>query len=50
MDDELMSRITAQGIDIDAIVRDVRRSAYQPRTLFTLEETQSTKGLRVWLE
>lgn len=50
MDAELMSRLTAQGIDIDAIVRDVRRGAYQPRTLFTLEETQTKKGVSVWLE
>ena len=45
-----MSRITAQHIYIDAIVRDVRRSAYQPRTLFKLKETQPKKGRCGWLE
>lgn len=50
MDDELTRRIAEQGIDLAAIVRDVRHSGYAPRELFRLEESDASKGVRVWLE
>ena len=50
MDDELRRRLDARGVDVAALVRNVHRSAYVPQTLFTLDEADGTRGVRVWLE
>lgn len=50
IDEDLQRRIDQQGIDIDAIVRRVRRTAYVPQELFFLAESESGRGVRVWLE
>ena len=50
MDDELQSRIRRLGHDIDNLVKRVRRSAYQPQTLFEVSDAAAHKSFRVWLE
>ena len=50
MGDELCARVQAQGQEIDAIVRRVRAQAYVPQDLFEFQETDSSNGVRVWLE
>jgi predicted unusual protein kinase regulating ubiquinone biosynthesis (AarF/ABC1/UbiB family) len=50
IDRDLMARIRQQNIDVDELILNVRRSAYEPQTLFSLDESPGTKGVRVWLE
>lgn len=50
MDDELRRRVEASGIDVDAIVRRVRRSAYAPQDLFRVDDSDTGRSIRVWLE
>lgn len=50
MDEDLRARIVEQGHDLDEIVRSARRSAYEPQTLFEIEEPDEMKSVRVWLE
>ncbi len=50
MDADLTRRIKEQGIDLAAIVRNVRQTAYAPQELFCLPEQPTAKGVCVWLE
>ena len=46
--EELAAKIRDRGIDLSAIVSDVRRRGYSPGRVFELEE--GTKHVAVWLE
>lgn len=48
IDDELKARIEKQGVKLDEIVADVRRSGYAPGNVFQL--TDGSKQVSVWLE
>jgi len=50
MDEGLKARIQAQGIDLAAISRRVRASAYVPQELFALPGAPGQRMVRVWLE
>ena len=50
MDDGLKARIQAQGIDLAAMSRRVRASAYMPQELFALSGAPGQRAVRVWLE
>ncbi|MFQ5489969.1 MAG: ABC1 kinase family protein [Phycisphaerae bacterium] len=50
IDDQLARRIRDRGIDLQAIVRRARASAYRPQELFTLDEHADDKCIRTWLE
>lgn len=50
IDADLAERIRAQGTDIKAIVRDVRRRGYAPMELFALDEPNGERRVRVWIE
>lgn len=50
MDEELTKRVRSQGIDVAAIVRRVRQSAFVPQELFAIAETDGQRAVRVWLE
>ena len=50
IDDDVATRIAARGIDLTDIVREVRASGFAPRELFTLDEPDSGRRLRVWIE
>ncbi len=50
IDDELRTRIEARRIDTSALIRDVRRSGYKPTNLFTLDEPDADRRIRVWIE
>ncbi len=48
LDDDLRAKIAREGIDLPAIVRDVRRRGYVPGPVFQLIDGQ--KQVDVWLE
>ena len=48
LDDDLRAKILRQGIDLPAIVRDIRRRGYVPGPVF--QWTEGTKQVEVWLE
>lgn len=50
MDEDLLNRIRSQGIDVAAIVRRVRQSAFVPQELFAIPESDGQRAVRVWLE
>ncbi|OWY71797.1 hypothetical protein B7486_09040 [cyanobacterium TDX16] len=50
MDEDLLNRIRSQGIDVAAIVRRVRQSAFVPQELFAIPESDGRRAVRVWLE
>ena len=50
MGDDLARRVRDKGADLVDIVRDARRSSYQPQELFCLEEDHGDRAVRVWLE
>lgn len=50
IDEDIATRIAARGIDLTDIVRQVRASGFAPRELFTLDEPDSDRRLRVWIE
>jgi predicted unusual protein kinase regulating ubiquinone biosynthesis (AarF/ABC1/UbiB family) len=50
MDEDLKKRVQSQGIDVAAIVRRVRQSAFVPQELFAIPETDGQRAVRVWLE
>ncbi|QDU61006.1 putative protein kinase UbiB [Planctomycetes bacterium Pan216] len=48
LDDDVRRKIRTRGIDLEELVRGVRRSGYAPRTLFELDEPP--RHFAVWLE
>ncbi len=50
IDEELMVRLEAKGVDIDAVVKTARKNGYAPCELFELGESLSSRGVRIWLE
>lgn len=48
MDDELLAKVAARGINLDELARRVRKSGYHPQEVFSLEENDKT--VRIWLE
>lgn len=50
MDEDVIAKVTEQGVDLDAIVRDARRSGYAPMELFTLDDPEQDKTVRVWMD
>lgn len=47
MDPATLEKVRAQNIDLDELVRDVRRNGYRPQDVFRLEG--DVKQVRVWL-
>lgn len=50
LDPDVGTRIAARGVSIPTIVRNVRRSGYVPAELFTLDEPDDQRTIRVWIE
>jgi predicted unusual protein kinase regulating ubiquinone biosynthesis (AarF/ABC1/UbiB family) len=50
MDEETAAKIAERRIDLDAILRKARQTAYAPTALFTLDDPSSASSFRVWLE
>lgn len=50
MDADLRTRLARSKIDLNALVRGARRNGYAPQTVFDLPETETERGVRVWLE
>lgn len=50
MGEELVQRIESQNLDLNAIVRRARETAYRAQELFVIEESAGKRGVRVWLE
>ncbi len=50
MDEAVQARVKAAGIDTAALLRRVRATGYVPQAVFSLDESHTNKGVRVWLE
>lgn len=50
MDEETAAKIAERGINLDAILKKVRQTAYAPAELFILDDPTSASSFRVWLE
>lgn len=50
MGEEILARVRAAGVNLAELVRESRRRQYAPQILFTIDETATQRGVRVWLE
>ena len=50
MDAELQDRIARAGYDVKKLSRAARQNGYAPQTIFDLAETETERGVKVWLE